>query len=97
MTLDKVFYPVPEENPGMGLFGNLAGHFSHPLHPHFIPPMQRVGGGLLSVEPMRFEPHFIDYDGERLKQAGRIVEHWQAIKSNNVFQLLNADANFKTI
>lgn len=81
----------------MGLFGNLAGHFSHPLHPHFTPPMQRVGGGLLSVEPMRFEPHFIDYDGERLKQAGRIAEHWQAIKSNNVFQLLNADANFKTI
>ncbi len=79
----------------MGLFGNLAGHFSHPLHPNFNPPMQRVGGGLLSVEPLRFEPQFIDYDGERLKQAGRIAEHWQAIKSNNVFQLLNADANFK--
>ncbi len=95
MTLDKVFYPVPEEKSGMGLFGNLAGHYSHPLHPNFKPPMRQVGGGLLSGESLRFEPEFIDYDGERARQTGRIAEHWKAIKSNNVFQLLNADANFK--
>lgn len=101
MTLDKVFYPAPEENPGMGLFGNLAGHCNHPLHPNFNPPMQRVGGvgllsgGLLSGEQLRFEPEFIDYDGERLKQAGRIAEHWQAIKSNKAYQLLTGDENFR--
>ena len=95
MTLDKVFYPVREEKPGMGLFGNLAGHCSHPLHPDFKPPMQQVGGGLLSGEPLRYEPQFINYDGERDRQMKRIAEHWKAIKLNNVFQLLNADANFK--
>lgn len=97
-ALDRVFYPVPEEKPGMGLFGNLARHYSHPLHANFKPPMQLVGGGLLSGgpgDPLRFEPQVIDYDGERARQTGRITEHWQAIKSNKIFQLLNADANFQ--
>ncbi|MBW8364713.1 MAG: hypothetical protein K0M39_09170 [Rhizobium sp.] len=95
MTLDKVFYPVSEENPDMGLMGNLLGHSSHPLHPNFNPPMQQAGGGLLEGGPLRFEPQFIDYEGERVKQAGRVAEHWQAIKSNMLFKWLSADANFK--
>ena len=79
----------------MGVFGNLAEHYSHPLHPNFKPPMRRVGVGLLSNDPLRCEPEFIDYDGERLKQEGRIADHWQAIKSNTVFQLLKDNVNFK--
>ncbi len=101
--LNQVFYPVPEMKPGMGFFGGWVNHDSHPLHPNHIQPIATPvthGPGLLGLvhidrEPEREEQAERERQAEREQQSRRVSEHWKAIESNMVFQLLKADANFK--
>lgn len=102
--LDEVFYPVSEAKLGMGLFGGWKNHSFHPLHPDYIRPVTTlVGHGLLGsvIDDVRERQAECDKQTQRERQterelqAERVSKHWQAVRSEKAFQLLQPDANFK--